>query len=297
MGVGFVFPGQGSQFVGMGRDLYEKYATVRAIWDEAEALLSLPIKTVCFEGPEAELKQTQLAQLGIFLVSASWVSILADQDLEPTVVAGHSLGELTAYYAAGVYDLETALAVIAYRGEAMAAAHPSEDSAMSAVMGIDESVLSSVIATIDNVVIANYNSPNQWVISGTKSAVSAGGEALKLAGAKRVVPLPVSGAFHSPLMAPAAKKFEQYLSDVPFNDAAFPIILNRTAESEFEAEALRQNLSKQVQSSVLWTHSVHSMADQVEAIYEVGPGKVLTSLVKKIAPELSVQNCMELISA
>ena len=296
MAIGFVFPGQGSQVVGMGRDLYAQHASVRTLWDNAEDWLSIPIKTVCFDGPEADLKQTQMAQLGIFLVSASWLTVMAEAGIAPTVVAGHSLGELTAYYAAGVYDLETALAVIAYRGEAMAAAYPSADSAMSAVMGIEESVLESVVAGLDGVVIANYNSPNQWVMSGTRAAVAAAGEAVTAAGAKRVVPLPVSGAFHSPLMAPAAEQFAAYLADVPFQDAAFPIILNRTAESEFEAEALRDNLSQQVRSSVLWTQSVRAMADQVDTLYEVGPGKVLTGLVKKIAPEVSIQNYAEVVS-
>lgn len=296
MAIGFVFPGQGSQVVGMGRDLYAQHASVRTLWDNAEDWLSIPIKTVCFDGPEADLKQTKMAQLGIFLVSASWLTVMAEAGIAPTVVAGHSLGELTAYYAAGVYDLETALAVIAYRGEAMAAAYPSADSAMSAVMGIEASVLESVVAGLDDVVIANYNSPNQWVMSGTRAAVAAAGEAVTAAGAKRVVPLPVSGAFHSPLMAPAAEQFAAYLADVPFQDAAFPIILNRTAESEFEAEALRDNLSQQVRSSVLWTQSVRAMADQVDTLYEVGPGKVLTGLVKKIAPEVSIQNYAEVVS-
>ncbi|MEK7298970.1 MAG: ACP S-malonyltransferase [Candidatus Margulisiibacteriota bacterium] len=288
--VAIVFPGQGSQAVGMGADLVARFPEARALFDEASSVLSRDIATICFEGPESELVKTENAQVGLFLISAVLFGQLAKAGITPVYVAGHSLGELSAYYAAGVYSVSDAIRVIAKRGELMGQAYPSEQSAMAAVLGMDADTMAQVFADLQdpNVVMANFNCPGQIVISGQKASVERASEALRTAGAKRVIPLPVSGAFHSPLMAPAVPPFADFLKTVSFSDARVPVVLNRLAKPETAADALRENLALQIQSPVYWMQSVAYMAPQVDSFLECGAGKVLSGLIKKSAPDVPV---------
>ncbi|MGE4169450.1 MAG: ACP S-malonyltransferase [Candidatus Margulisiibacteriota bacterium] len=284
-----VFPGQGSQSVGMGQTILEAYPDTNRFFEEAEAVLKTPLKAICLEGPAETLTQTANAQPGIFTVSMALFSLLKAAGLTPAYVAGHSLGEITAYVAADVLSLKDGLTVIAARGAAMAAAHPSDRSAMAAVMGMDFDALASILAPFqaEPVVMANINSPGQIVISGEKDGVTRAIDAIKAQGAK-VIPLNVSGAFHSPLMKPASEALESAIAPLDFHNAAFPIVLNRSAQPETEAEALKANLPLQVISSVDWVGTLKTLADKVDAFIECGPGKVLTGLIKKTVPDKPV---------
>ncbi|MDA1352851.1 MAG: ACP S-malonyltransferase [bacterium] len=286
-GLGIVFAGQGSQFVGMGKELAAAESRVNAYFDRASEVSGRDIKRICFEGPEDELVQTDNAQLGIFVISAALYELVNERTpLNPAFLAGHSLGELTAYYVAGVLDFDSALKVVDKRGSLMRQAAVNQPGAMSAILGMDAAKIESVIAPIDGAVIANYNAPIQTVISGTKDGVFAAGEALSKAGAKRVVPLKVGGAFHTEQMAGAAEGLAAFIEGIDFHDARIPIVLNRTAQKETSAAALKANLPEQVKSPVRWTQSIQSISGEVTRITEFGPGKVLGALIKKIAPEI-----------
>jgi [acyl-carrier-protein] S-malonyltransferase len=210
--------------------------------------------------------------------------------VSPVLLAGHSLGELTAYYVAGVLDFESALKVVAKRGDLMRQAAVKNPGAMSAILGMDVDKIESVLSGIDGAVIANFNAPIQTVISGTPAGVAQANEALSAAGAKRVVPLKVGGAFHSEQMSAAADELGLFLRDVSFKDAGIPIVLNRSAAIETKAEALRDNLALQVKSPVRWTRSMETMSQSVTEIKEFGPGKVLAALIKKIVPDIPVES-------
>jgi [acyl-carrier-protein] S-malonyltransferase len=294
--IALVFPGQGSQKVGMGQDLYDTYPEATAIFDTANRLLGRDITALCFEGPAELLTLTSNAQPAIFVVSAAILAILQGQGIHPSYVAGHSLGEITAYYAAGVIDLETALKIIEVRGQAMADAVPAGQSGMAAVMGIELDQLNEVIAPFADrpVVAANLNCPGQIVISGEINGLSEANVALKEAGAK-VIPLPVSGAFHSPLMQSASVTLGEYVKSIAFKNAEVPIILNRTAQPETRADELRANLPLQVVSPVRWIETVQQLAHTVDMVVEVGPGKVLAGLIRKTAPELAVTPLSDLM--
>lgn len=287
MKFGFVFPGQGSQKVGMGQDLAMHNTRVKAMFDQADQTLDHSLSSLCFSGPEEKLTETENAQPGIFMVSAAALAMLRESGISPSVVAGHSLGELTAYYAAGVFELEKALQIIQARGNAMSQCCVPGQAGMMAVLGLDAAEIEAIVQEFKQapVVVANYNSPGQIVISGEMQALHHAGEALKAAGAKRVMPLNVAGGFHSPLMAEAARTFETFLTDIPFKNSDVPIILNRSAETETSADALKANLPLQIQSSVQWIHTIQSMAAMVDVIIEIGPGKVLQGLIKKIVPD------------
>jgi [acyl-carrier-protein] S-malonyltransferase len=282
--LGVVFPGQGSQKVGMGKDIFDADANVRALFETASKVLGRDFAKLCFEGPEEELTRTVNAQPAIFLVSAA---MLRSHALVPSCVAGHSLGEITAYFAAGVVDFENALKIIDCRARAMGAAFPSEKSAMAAVIGVDAEAIEQAIRPFSAkpVVIANYNCPGQIVISGEKSGVESASEVLKTKGG-RVIPLKVSGAFHSPLMQKGAEELKRFLAGVAFADAKIPVILNRTAKPEQRANELKENLAKQVVSPVQWIDSMKTMVMMADEIIECGPGKVLTNLNKKIFDEV-----------
>ncbi len=287
--IALIFPGQGSQKVGMGKDLVDAFPVARTIFETANQVLGRDIMSLCFDGPQEALTLTSNAQPAIFVVSAALLEVLRSHGVTPSYVAGHSLGEITAYYAAGVVDFETALKIIEARGNGMAAAVPAGQSGMAAIMGMELAEIETVLAPFKDrpVVAANLNCPGQIVISGEKIALDEACGLLKLAGAK-VIPLPVSGAFHSPMMQPGARSLAEFIKPLEFKAAQIPIVLNRTAQPETRADELKANLPLQVVSPVRWIESIRHLMDTVETVVEVGPGKVLTGLVRKTAPELNV---------
>lgn len=293
----FVFPGQGSQKVGMGRDIIDRYPQTKGIFETGNRVLGRDILSIILDGPPEVLTLTSNAQPAIFLVSAAILSVLRDHGIRPSVVAGHSLGEISAYYAAGVLDLETALQIIDVRGRAMAAAVPAGTSGMAAVMGLDLDTINQTLAPFAQapVVAANLNCPGQIVISGERGALQQAIEALKHTGGK-VIPLAVSGAFHSPMMASAVPVLADALTQLSFNTPSAPIVLNRTAAVETDLVALKANLPQQVISPVRWIESIGVVASHADGVLEVGPGKVLQGLIKKIAPELPVQSISDVSS-
>jgi [acyl-carrier-protein] S-malonyltransferase len=282
-----VFPGQGSQKVGMGLDVLEANPNLTSFYDKAAEVLGTDIKTICFEGPKEDLTQTQNAQPGIFITSVVLYELFKASGLKPELVAGHSLGELTAYYASGVYSFEDGISLIRARGNAMAKATPAGVSGMAAVMGLELDVIQKVLEPFAEapVVPANLNCPGQIVVSGEKTALEDTFPLFKEAGGK-VIPLPVSGAFHSPLMAPASEELKSVVESLSFADAEVPIVLNRLAKAESSSEALKENIPIQVISPVRWIESIQEVASQVDVIVEIGPGKVLSGLIKKINPSI-----------
>lgn len=285
--IAIVFSGQGSQFVGMGSDFYENDEISKSLFNRANDVLDYSLSDICFSGPEETLNLTQHTQVAIFVLSACIFERF--KNVPTAAYAGHSLGEITAYYAAGVLDFESALQVVIKRGELMGAAAKQTNGKMSAILGLSQENVIDSIANIHGVDIANYNSPAQFVISGSADSVDQANAALRDAGAKRVVELPVSGAFHSPLMESAVTPFQTYLSEFTFNDATTPIILNRLAQPETNAQKLQENLPHQIQSSVRWIETIQLLSDTCHRFIEVGPGKVLSGLIKKINRELIVQ--------
>ena len=294
--IAFLFPGQGSQAVGMGKDLYENFETSKNVFDTADKVLGKSVTTLCFEGPEDSLKQTVNTQPCIVTMSISALEALKSQlDIKPDFVAGHSLGEYCAMYEAGVMSLETTFKAIQKRADLMSAS--ATGGAMSAILNAPEGALEEALkeaSSVGYVDVANYNSPAQVVITGDNDAVAKAGEILLEKGARRVVPLPVSGAFHSKFMENASKEFVGFVSDLELNNASIPVVTNVDAKATVESADFREKMPKQICSSVHWTQTIQQMAnDGVEIFVEIGPGKVLAGLNRKIAPEAKMFNVFD----
>ncbi len=289
MKTAYVFPGQGSQSVGMGKDLAEKYLA------QANEILGFDLKKICFEGPEEELKKTEITQPAILTVSVAAFESLKSKNFPlPAAVAGHSLGEYSALVAASALSFQDAVKIVNLRGKFMQEAVPLGEGAMSAIMGLDRNKIKEICEEVGNVWPANFNSPGQVVISGKKSGVDAAGEKLKAAGAKRVIPLVVSAPFHCPLMQPAADKLKTELDKIEIKDAQIPVVANVTANYATTATDIKNLLIKQVTAPVLWEDSIKKMlAEGVSSFIEVGSGKVLAGLIKKIDRSVAVRTFME----
>ncbi len=285
----FVFPGQGSQFVGMGKDLYENHTVAREMFDKANEILGFRITDLMFDGTDEDLRQTNVTQPAIFLHSVVRAKLMGD-DFKPDMVAGHSLGEFSALVAAGVLGFEDGLKLVYQRAMAMQEACEVEPGTMAAVLALADEKVEEVCANTDGVVVpANYNCPGQLVISGAYTAVEKACELMKEAGAKRALILPVGGAFHSPLMEPAREKLAKAIENTNFGDPICAIYQNVTAKAETDKNTIKQNLVSQLTAPVRWTQSVQSMWNDGATMFtEVGPGKVLQGLVKKIAPEAEI---------
>lgn len=287
--VGLLFPGQGSQYVGMGKDLYEKYPSAQRVYDQAEEVLELPIKRISFEGPQEELRQTRFTQPAILVHSLAALSVL--KNLNPVMGAGHSLGEYSALYAAGCLDFHSVLKLVRRRAELMFAEGLERPGAMAAIIGLESSVVEEICREVKGVVVpANYNEPRQTVISGEPTAVETAMELARTKGAMKVVPLAVSGAFHSPLLDKSAKEFSDYLEKFVIAPPKFPVVMNVTGRPAYTAEEVRVNLVRQLVSPVRWVEIMHSAKELgCQSMLEVGPGKVLAGLAKRIDPDLIVK--------
>ena len=286
-----VFPGQGSQVVGMGMDFAEAMPECRALFDQANEILGYDIAKICFEGPQEELNKSNHAQLGIFVASAAAFRALElrEPGFEYDALAGHSLGEWTALYVAGVIRFEDTVRVLRARGEFMQAACEENPGAMLAVMGLDGDVLVNIAADT-GCHVANFNSLAQTVLSGTAASIERAESLVQDAGAKRAVRLPVAGAFHSPLMQPAADKMAAFLREMDLCRSGTVVLSNVTAEPHSMAD-LRDNMVKQITSSVQWVKTIQALcAEGVEEIIECGPGKVLAGLIKRIDKRCAVRN-------
>ncbi len=284
-----VFPGQGAQFPGMGKSLYDENPEAKTLFEKANEILGFRITDILFEGTEEELKQTKVTQPAIFLHSV--ILAKTTPDFSPDMVAGHSLGEFSALVANGVLSFEDGLSLVFQRALAMQEACEINPSSMAAILGLEDQVVEEICAGITEevVVAANYNCPGQLVISGSTKGIEIACELLKAAGAKRVLPLPVGGAFHSPLMEPAREKLQKAIEETQFHTPICPIYQNVSTTAVTDVAKIKGNLIAQLTAPVKWTQSVQQMvADGATEFVECGPGKVLQGLVKKIHPEAIV---------
>ncbi len=291
--IAFIFPGQGSQSVGMGAELSRSYPVAKAVFDEADDFLERPLSQLCFEGPETALKQTENTQLAILTCSVATLKIITQLGIVPKVVAGHSLGEYSALVASGVLAFSDALRLVNARAQFMAEAGEEQDGTMAAILGMDIEQLENICRKVDGVVgIANYNCPGQLVISGEVDAVQ---DVISLAsaeiGARRCRPLPVSGAFHSPLMSSAQEKFQAVLNSVAFHSPQIDVVMNVTGETVADLDSIKQLLFQQITKPVQWEKTLNTIDNnRITNFIEVGPGKVLSGLVKRTLPDSSTFN-------
>lgn len=284
----YVFPGQGAQFPGMAKDLYDTSTEAKRLLELANDILGFRITDIMFEGTADQLKETKVTQPAIFLHSVVLAKI--SENFTPDMVAGHSLGEFSALVASGVLSFEDGLKLVSQRAMAMQKACEINPSTMAAILGLEDQVVEDLCASIDEVVVAaNYNCPGQLVISGSHKGIEVACEKAKEAGARRALPLPVGGAFHSPLMEPAREELEKAIDETTFSQGICPVYQNVTAKPSTDLDEIKQNLKIQLTAPVRWTQSVQAMvADGATNFVESGPGKVLQGLVKKIHREAEV---------
>ena len=292
MKLGFLYAGQGSQHPGMGADLYETCPAFRVALDAAQAEVDFDLKRTCFEDPEGVLNQTRYTQPCMVAFAAGLTAVLREKGIVPSAAAGLSLGEYSALHAAGVFDARTAVRLVAFRGKAMEEAAKGHDSAMMAVLGLEREPLQAACeaaADLGVVVIANYNCPGQLVIGGDKTAVEQAAALAKEKGAKRCMPLKVSGPFHTPLMKPAGEALERYFQGISFVAPDIPVLFNCLGREKEAEDSIPALLVRQVQSSVFMEDSVRRMAELgLDALVEIGPGKALSGFVKKTVPGFPV---------
>ncbi len=285
----YVFPGQGAQYPGMGKDLYDNSVEAKQLFDRANEILGFNITDIMFNGSAEELKQTKVTQPAVFLHSVILAKVLG---VKPDAVAGHSLGEFSALVVAGALSFEDGLKLVAKRALAMQACCEQQPGGMAAILGLEDAVVEECCKAIDGVVVAaNYNCPGQIVISGANEAVDKACEQLKEAGARRALRLPVGGAFHSPLMEPARVELEKAIAEVEFHTPSCPIYQNVDAQPQSDSEAIKRNVIAQLTAPVRWTQSAQNMiADGIDSYTELGPGNVLQGLIKKVSAEVEVES-------
>ncbi|MGM0547805.1 MAG: ACP S-malonyltransferase [Bacillota bacterium] len=288
----FLFSGQGSQYVGMGKELYQNFEEAKNILDKADQILDFDLKEMIFAGPEAKLNNTKNTQPAIYTVSAMVKAVLKAKGLQAAAVAGHSLGEYSALYAAGVLSFEAGLKLVRLRGQLMDQADPENNGTMAAVIGLEAKKVEKVLTEIEGIItVANYNSPTQVVISGEVAAVKKAQALLTEKGAKRVINLSVSGAFHSPLMEPAKEELKKAIEEVEFKDAQIPLIANVEADYVKESSEIKSALIKQLDNSVRWLETIEKFkTDGYKNYIEVGPGRVLKGLMRRIDRSLKAYN-------
>ena len=292
--IAFIFPGQGAQSVGMGKDVYEQSSVGKKIYDRFDEVIGRKLTDICFNGPEEDLKQTINTQPAILATSLALLEALKEKiDITPDFVAGHSLGEYGALYTSGVLSLDDTIKAIAKRAELMSLA---KSGSMAAVLGLSQDILEEIISKVDGVVsIANYNTPEQLVITGEESAVAEVSSLASEKGAKRVVPLAVSGAFHSALMKPAGEEFALFVKNLKFNDASIPVVTNVDAAGTTKGSDFEKKMPRQIYSSVYWTQIIQYMMNQgVDTMIEIGPGSVLMGLNRKISRDIKTYNVSNL---